>query len=152
MKNITKLKKPEFQFHGFPEKFKPLLKRAAEFALGKEYIDGCVNFILISDSEIKKLNKKFRKVNRITDVISFSYKSGSRFHGKAGREAAGGDVYISEDRSKKQAKRVKHNWEKELAYLVIHGILHLLGHSDYTPWPKKKMFKAQDKVFKCLFL
>ena len=49
-------------------------------------------------------------------------------------------------------EEVKHNWEKELAYLVIHGILHLLGHSDYTPGPKKKMFKAQDKVFKCLFL
>ena len=62
-----------------------------------------------------------------------------------------GDIYIAAGRSKRQAKEAGHAWDRELAYLVIHGILHLLGYTDYTTRERRRMFQKQDKVFQCLF-
>ena len=100
-----------------------------------------INIVLVSDKEIKKLNRKFRNVNRITDVISFKF----------GSKPLTGDIYIAAKRSKWQALDAGHGWDRELAYLVIHGILHLLGYTDYTPKERRRMFKKQDKIFQCLF-
>lgn len=100
-----------------------------------------INVVLVSDKEIKRLNKKFRNVNRITDVISFKF----------GSSPLAGDIYIARQRSKKQAKQAGHSWEKELAYLVIHGTLHLLDYEDYSARGRREMFSKQDKIFQCLF-
>ncbi len=129
--------------HNFPAKAVPLLERAARAALAADGHDGAgeVNFILISDPDIRAMNRKFRKVNRITDVISFRYEP----------DPLRGDIYIGRGRSKKQAGQQGHEWERELAYLAIHGTLHLRDHTDYTDRARKKMFRLQDSVFKCLF-
>jgi probable rRNA maturation factor len=122
----------------------PLLSKAGHAALSREKkaaLPGEVNVILISDTAIRAMNRKYRKVHRITDVISFRF-GGTPFTG---------DIYIAAGRSRRQAKRVGHSWEKELAYLVIHGILHLLGYTDYVPAEKDAMFRRQDAVFECLF-
>jgi probable rRNA maturation factor len=103
-------------------------------ALAKE---GEVNVILLDDAKIKVLNRKFRNVNRKTDVISFRY----------GTSPLEGDIFLSKGVSKKQGKTIGHSWADELAYLTIHGILHLYGYTDYTPGAKKKMFKLQDRIF-----
>jgi probable rRNA maturation factor len=95
---------------------------------------------MISDAEIKKLNIKYRKVRRITDVISFLVS----------KDFFIGDVYVSKGRSKKNAALYGNSWDAELAYLIIHGILHLCGYTDYDPENKTKMFAKQDKIFKCL--
>ena len=129
-------------FVTFPKSCVPLLKKAALCVLRSEKIKKYrINFIMVSDAEIKKLNAKYRKTRRITDVISFLVEP----------ETFIGDIYISEGRSKKQAKRYGNTWEQELAYLVIHGTLHLCGYTDYDPENKAKMFSKQDKIFKCLF-
>ena len=96
---------------------------------------------MISDENIKKMNRKYRKVNRITDVISFLVD----------KNLFMGDIYISDLRPKKNAKKFGFSYEQEICYLVIHSILHLEGYTDYTPENKKKMFAKQDKFFKCLF-
>ena len=96
-----------------------------------------INVVLVSDKEIKKLNKKFRDVGRITDVISFKF----------GSKPVMGDIYIARNRSQKQAKKVKNSWQEELSYLVIHGILHLLDYTDYTKANRLRMFAKQDKIF-----
>lgn len=132
----------QLNFTDFPKKDVPVLERAAEMTLISEKIKKYeINFIMVSDEEIKKLNIKYRKVRRITDVISFLVVP----------EMFIGDIYISEGRSKKQAKRYGNTWQQELAYLVIHGTLHLCGYTDYDPENKTKMFKEQDKIFKSLF-
>lgn len=71
---------------------------------------------------------------------------------KFGSAPLSGDIYIASGRSKRQAKDAGHGWESEIAYLVIHGILHLLGYTDYTPKERLTMFRKQDKIFQCLFL
>ena len=87
------------------------------------------------------MNRKYRKVNRITDVISFLVD----------KNIFMGDIYISDLRPKKNAKKFGFSYEQEICYLVIHSILHLEGYTDYTPENKKKMFAKQDKFFKCIF-
>lgn len=132
----------EINFIRFPEKDLPLLKRAAEMTLKSENIKKYqINFIMVSDAEIKKMNARYRKVRRITDVISFLVVP----------EMFIGDIYISRERSKKQAKSYGNTWHRELAYLVIHGTLHLCGYTDYDPENKTEMFNRQDKIFQCLF-
>jgi probable rRNA maturation factor len=149
--------KAGINFYHFPKRHEAFLERAAAATLdhlrpgGK----GTINFILISDGDIRRMNRRFRKVRRITDVISFSYAGNPAALRTLppGPQQAGitGDIYIGEGRSRKQAKRIGHPWEKELAYLVIHGVLHLFGYTDYTPPARKKMFKEQDHIFACLF-
>lgn len=139
-KKTTKIKVNVYQF---PDEVAALLTRAVKktFAYEKKAVGGEVNLIMVSDQEIKKLNRTFRKVNRITDVISFRFSE----------DPVTGDIYISEGRSKKQAKQQNHPWEKELAYLTVHGILHLFGYSDYTPRTRARMFSRQDPIWKSLF-
>ncbi|MDR0486119.1 MAG: rRNA maturation RNase YbeY [Elusimicrobiota bacterium] len=129
-------------FFNFNSKCKTDLQKCALSVLKSEKIHSCnINFILISDAEIKKLNRKYRKTNRITDVISFLIDP----------KTFTGDIYIARERSKKQAETYNHIWLMELAYLTIHGVLHLCGYSDYAPKNKKIMFKKQDEIFKCIF-
>jgi len=136
------MKQKELIFTGFDKKIIPLMKKTAEFVLKSEKIQSYnISFTMISDSDIKKMNRKYRKVNRITDVISFLVD----------KDLFMGDIYISDLRPKKNAKKFGFSYEQEICYLVIHSILHLEGYTDYTPENKKKMFAKQDKFFKCLF-
>lgn len=136
------MKQKELMFTGFDKKLVPLMKKTAEFVLKSEKIQSYnISFTMISDSDIKKMNRKYRKVNRITDVISFLVD----------KDLFMGDIYISDLRPKKNAKKFGFSYEQEICYLVIHSILHLEGYTDYTPENKKKMFAKQDKFFKCLF-
>jgi len=134
------LKKSNIEFHHFPEKLLALPKRAAGAAL-KKAGNNCacdINFVMVPDAAIKKLNRKYRAVNRITDVISF----------RLSQKPLCGDIYISKGRSAKQAKTAGNTWEEELAYLVIHGMLHLFDYTDYKPAQRAKMFRVQDGIFK----
>src|SRR3989339_434144 len=130
----------KISIYGFPKKTALLVRRSALAALksGPRAVKGCdISFILVSDPEIRKLNIKFRRVRRITDVISFLYE----------RNPLRGDIYISGGRSRRQAAAVGHSWGKEISYLAVHGVLHLFGYTDYDAKNKAKMFKLQDKIW-----
>ena len=77
---------------------------------------------LTSDEEIKKLNKKFRKKDKVTDVLSFEIKEkmedGTFYLG---------DVVVNKDQAMRQCKEYKNDFEHEVSDLVAHGVLHLLG-------------------------
>jgi probable rRNA maturation factor len=119
-----------------------LLKKAVVAVLKLEKVKKYqVIFIMVDDKEIRKLNTKYRKTRRITDVISFLVVP----------EFFMGDIYISKTRSRKQAKEYANTWQQELAYLAIHGLLHLCGYTDYDAVNKTKMFAKQNKIFKWLF-
>jgi probable rRNA maturation factor len=128
--------------HGIPARAVPRLTAAAQAVLASEGVTatGVITVVLLADQDIRKMNRRFRKVNRITDIISF----------RVADEPFLGDLYIGAGRSRAQAARVGHSWEQELVYLVLHGVLHLLGYTDYTPAARKKMFKKQDALFACL--
>ena len=128
----------KFLFANFPKEHLKILRFASVLAVnacGIKANDIC--FVLVDDKKIKLLNRKYIKSNKITDIISFSYNT----------EVIEGDIYIARGRSKKQAEQEGHSWRNELIYLVLHGVLHLAGYTDYSPSKKKKMFALQDKLF-----
>jgi probable rRNA maturation factor len=134
--------KKNIKFVNFPKEHTKILKETVELTLKSEKKNQYqINFIMISDEEIKKLNTKYRKVRRITDVISFLVVP----------EIFVGDIYISKNRTQRQARKYGNTWQQELAYLVIHGVLHLCGYTDYDVENKSKMFAKQDRIFQCLF-
>jgi probable rRNA maturation factor len=95
-------------------KFDKLLKRI----LKEEEVLGSINVILIDDKEMRKLNLKFRGKDKATDVLAFPM----------GEEGILGDIAISTETARRNAKRFGVNYRSELKRLVIHGALHLLGY------------------------
>jgi len=85
--------------------------------------------IFVNNSYIKRLNRKYRKVNRTTDVIAFPMEEHREFTPSIPFSSRLlGDVFISAERAKVQAKALRHSIKKEIAILTIHGILHLLSY------------------------
>lgn len=100
--------------------------------------DGILNVVFVNDSYIKGLNKQYRKKNKPTDVLSFSYLD----------EDTGliGEVYISVETAKKQAKKAKHSLQDELNKLFIHGFLHIFGFDHESKEDAKIMEDLEGEV------
>lgn len=98
-----------------------------------------VNFLFVNDREIKKWHKEYLYDPTPTDVISFSMREGGHSMG----EDILGDIVISVDTAKRQAKENGKKLNEELTLYMIHGVLHLLGYDDLTPQKKKKMDAVQ---------
>ncbi len=88
---------------------------------------------------IQTLNRRFRGVDRTTDVISFRDELTAGFSG---------DIAINVHQAAIQAKRMHHPLKREVRLLLIHGILHLLGYTDYEPRPRLRMFKRQNAILR----
>lgn len=84
-----------------------------------------LSVLLVSDRRMRALNRRYRKKDRATDVLAFPLREGrfSRFGG-----ALLGDVVISMQTAKRQAKEFGHSLRDEIERLLVHGILHLLGY------------------------
>jgi probable rRNA maturation factor len=93
-----------------------------------------VNLVIIGEARMRKLNKKYRKINRVTDVLAFDY----------------GEIFICLPQARKQAKQLGNILKKELAILLIHGILHLTGYDDRTKKDYNKMVKKQEEIWQKL--
>jgi probable rRNA maturation factor len=124
--------------------FKPDKKKIATLAkkvLSWHKSNFCLDVILVKEDFIRRLNKSFRKKDKVTDVLSFEMREGK----KVGPETDYlGDVYICLDQAKKQAKEYKVSFIEEIYRLVIHGILHLLEYDHKTKRQMEKMKKRED--------
>ncbi|MBC2843881.1 rRNA maturation RNase YbeY [Winogradskyella flava] len=83
--------------------------------------EGEINYIFCSDDYLHKINVEFLKHDTLTDIISFDYSVGKELHG---------DIYISVDRVKENAKEFNVKFDDELARVLIHGVLHYCGYKD----------------------
>ncbi len=88
--------------------------------------------LLVSDGEIRRLSRRFLKQDRATDVLAFASDGASL-----------GDVVVSADRARVQARAAGHPPGTEVAFLAAHGVLHLLGHDDATPRERAAMWRRQ---------
>lgn len=107
---------------------------------------------LTDDAELRALNRQYRATDAPTDVLSFGgegYRDG-RPRGDGDAPDYLGDIAISMERCVAQAARYGHPVEDELALLVIHGVLHLLGYEHHTPARRQRMWRAQDRAFALL--
>lgn len=89
-----------------------------------------ISIVLVGDKKIKGLNNKYRGKNKVTDVLAFDY----------------GEIFICLPRAKKQARALGHSIKKELAILLIHGLLHLAGYEDETKQEYNKMMNKQQEI------
>lgn len=83
--------------------------------------EGELNYIFCDDAYLHELNVKYLNHDTLTDVITFDYAAGKRLHG---------DIYISVERILENAKDYNVTFEKELARVMVHGVLHLCGYKD----------------------
>ena len=100
-----------------------------------------LNVLFSGDERIRNLNNRFREVDAPTDVMAFP----------SGDEGAFlGDVIISVERARAQAEELGHSLEHELEVLLVHGILHLVGYTDYDDSSRAIMFEKTDKIIEQL--
>lgn len=106
-----------------------------------------VSFMLVDLETIHKYNLEYRNIDRPTDVISFAYVDGEDDH-HLPKEL--GDILICIDKVKEQAKEYGHSELREFAFLVTHGMLHILGYDHQTKEDEEKMFSLQDTILEKL--
>lgn len=101
--------------------------------------------------EIRKINKKYRKIDRATDVLSFPMFERAELDEKIKNkdflyEDVLGDVIISIDKVKEQAEEYGHSFERELSYMLVHGFYHLMGYDHIEEEDKKIMRPKEEKI------
>lgn len=125
-----------------------LLEEAATAALRHQSAAGDLSLVLTSDEELQRLNREYLGVDSPTDVLSFPAS-------ETDPETGGiylGDIIISLPRVEIQAHAAGHPPADEARLLVVHGVLHLLGHDHAHAGEKSRMWKAQGEILKKLNL
>ena len=103
------------------------------------------SIIIVNNDYIHTLNKEYRNIDKETDVISFALEDDKTCI-NTGNIRLLGDIYISIDRARKQALEYGHSLKRELCFLAVHGIYHLLGYDHRTKEEEEIMFKKQEEV------
>ena len=102
------------------------------------------SIVFIDDEKMHELDKTYRGIDRTTDVLSFAFEDNNKLCYNI-RQL--GEIFVSIPRMQQQAKEYGHSESRELSFLVVHGLLHLLGY-DHTKGEKeeKEMFSKQELV------
>lgn len=121
------------------------IKKLVEFALKYQNINNSIfNIIIVDEEKIRELNKNYRNKDSVTDVISFALEDDEIFVKTDFRVL--GDIYICLKRAKDQAKEYGHSILRELSFLTVHGLLHLLGYDHMEEYDEKIMFELQERI------
>lgn len=126
-----------------------LLQRVLAFAAEKEKVNATaeVSVTMVTNETIKSLNEQYRHKNEATDVLSFEMDTPMRStENTAAMPIMLGDIVISYDKVIEQAERYNHSFERELAFLVLHGFLHLLGYTHDDKEEETVMFQKQETI------
>ena len=122
------------------------MKKYLKKTLKIEKISNAVfNLIIVDNKKIKDLNKTYRNIDKETDVISFALED-NKDEGFNLNKRVLGDIYISIEKAKDQAKEYGHSLKRELSFLSVHGLLHLLGYDHMKKEEEKEMFEKQELI------
>lgn len=122
-----------------------LVKKIARFTLDKLGIKNCeANIIFVDINEIHEINRTYRKIDRPTDVISFALEDNFDVCMEDFRVL--GDIYICTEKIKEQALEYGHTELREMAFLIVHGLLHLLGYDHMNKEDEEVMFALQEEI------
>ena len=103
------------------------------------------NLIIVDNKYIHELNKTYRHIDRETDVITFALEDEDTLV-LPNEDRILGDIYISIDKAREQAKEYNHSLLRELSFLAVHGFYHLLGYDHQTKEEESIMFAKQEEV------
>ena len=135
------------------KKYIDLIEKVIRQAFIEEKIDNInlyINVILTDPENIRDINKKFRNIDKETDVLSFPIfekddiekmiLNGNNIYQPLG------DIVISMQRVEEQAKEYEHSFERELSYMLVHGFYHLMGYDHMEDEEKKQMREKEELV------
>lgn len=102
-----------------------------------------ISITFTNNEEVHHLNKEYRNIDRPTDVLSFPFDNSFNLPVKML-----GDIIISLEKAESQSEEYGHSFKREISFLIVHGILHLLGYDHHTPEEEKEMFGLQKELLK----
>ena len=138
------------------------ITEVCNFALKEEAMDipYQISLLFVDNSEIKEINNETRNIDRETDVLSFpmlDFEEGKVYKDiyvdfefdetfKDGEELILGDMVLSLEKALEQSEEYGHSYEREVSYLVVHSILHLLGYDHMVDEDKVKMRAREEEI------
>ena len=129
-------------------------KSVAKMLRSLNYQDFDIGILFTTNQTIRKFNKKFRKKDKSTDILSFPYytnlKPGQKIQAKEPEGKNLGDIIISLEYAKKDATKLKKSLDEHLSVLLAHGIAHLLGYTHETEKEYKIMHAFEQKFLKVI--
>lgn len=115
-----------------------------------------VELLFVDGDEIRRLNREMRDTDKVTDVLSFPALDGVKGQSIKGAEHPYeidengelllGSIAICQDRAKEQAEEYGHSYNRELHYLIVHGIMHCLGYDHMTDEDKREMREKEEYI------
>ena len=130
------------------EQYEALINKVLEKCFEVENLTATklyISIILTTPNNIKEINKQYRNIDKETDVLSFPMFEKNEIGEVAEKEALG-DIIVSIERVKEQAKEYGHSFERELAYMIVHGFYHLMGEDHIEEADKIKMREKEERV------
>ena len=135
---------------GLPPLFRDIMRTLLEAeGLPK---DSEVSLLLCDNPTITGLNRRFRQAAGPTDVLSFPQYSSREEVPARGRKVLLGDIVISLERARSQARDYGHSLKRELGFLFLHGLLHLLGYHHDSPREEREMRRREEAILKSMGL
>lgn len=129
--------------YGYDEDYS-YLNDMLDVAIKKLDVKGIFTIIFIDDETMHSMNYKYRNIDRTTDVLSFALNDAKEDFEEVVNVL--GDIFISIPKMKAQAVEYGHSEKRELSFLAIHGLLHLLGYDHMKKEDEKVMFALQEEV------
>lgn len=108
-----------------------------------------ISVSIVDNEEIQQINQQFRNINRPTDVLSFpqlTFEENEKIETNEKGEVLLGDIILSIEKAKSQSEEYGHCLKREIAFLTVHSMLHLLGYDHMTEEEEKEMFEKQTKI------
>jgi probable rRNA maturation factor len=123
---------------------KKTIKKALQYLKVNNKVE--VSILFTTDEFIKSLNRKYRGIDKSTDVLSFSLQEGEEKIPEVNDNKLLGDIIISVETAQRQADTLNHSIEKELTVLLIHGLLHLIGYDHEKDEDYKIMREKENEI------
>lgn len=110
--------------------------------LGKSELIGQIDLDFVVPEEIRRLNSEFRQIDKVTDVLSFSFLEGERFP----MDDLVGQIFLEPLTAKKQAEEHQVSWKDEIEFLFVHALLHVFGYDHEKEADFKQMYDLQARI------
>ena len=140
------------------DEYEETVKKVFDECFEEEKIEDSKLYITVTftnPENIQKINKEYRNIDKATDVLSFPMFEKKELENKIQEkdflhEDILGDIVISIEKVKEQAKEYGHSFERELSYMLVHGFYHLMGYDHIEEEDKKEMRKKEEKILEKL--
>lgn len=147
MLDIVFVNETEYDTTGYDTLITEVFNEAMKVEQIDKYYE--VSVVFVSKEKIQEINRTYRGIDRVTDVISFALFDNEDdivFEDEEEEITTLGDIFICVDVMKEQAKEYGHSEKRELAFLAVHGLLHLLGYDHDTNEKEREMFAKQELI------